>query len=128
LTEKKHVDFACSDGGAIHGRVKNVPAGWEGNLWAVAFTKTAIQAETRVNPDGTFSFAQLPPGEYGLKVGHDAYHDWEVPGGLFGLPDSVWLLQVDPWQRAKLATVRPGSETSGVELELPTLQANDDNN
>ena len=25
---------------------------------------------------------------------------------------------------SKIATVRPGSETSGVELELPTLQAN----
>ena len=56
LNEKKHLDIECTDGGSIHGRVKNVPAGWEGNLWAVAFTKTAIRAETRVNPDGTFSF------------------------------------------------------------------------
>jgi hypothetical protein len=128
LNEKKHLDIACTDGGAIHGRVKNVPAGWEGNLWAVAFTKDAIQAEARVNADGTFSFPQLAPGEYGLKVGHDAYHDWEVPGGFFDLPPSVWLIREDPWQRAKIATVRSGSETSGIELELPALQANDVNN
>jgi hypothetical protein len=72
LNEKKHLDIACTEGGSIRGRVTNVPSGWEGNLWAVAFTKTAIQAEARVNTSGEFSFPHLPPGEYGLKVGHDA--------------------------------------------------------
>ena len=127
LNEKNRLDIECVDGGAVHGCVKNVPAGWEGNLWAVAFTKSAIQAETCVNADGTFSFSQLPPGEYGLKVGHDAYHDWEVPGGkLDESSEAIWQLRADPWQRAKIVTVRPGSESSGVELELPALQANDD--
>ena len=125
--EKKHLDIECVDGGSIHGRVKNVPTGWEGNLWAVAFTKSAIQAEKPVNADGSFSFSQLPPGEYGLKVGHDAYHDMEVPRGKAAMSNpALNEKKADPWQRAVMATVRSGSETSGVELVLPLRQGNDD--
>ncbi len=125
--EKKHIDIECVDGGSIRGRVKNVPTGWEGNLWAVAFTKSAIQSETPVKADGSFSFSQLPPGEYGLKVGHDAYHDMEVPRGKSAMSNpALYEKKADPWQRAVIATVIPGSETSGVELELPARQGNDD--
>ena len=127
LNEKKHLDIECVDGGSIRGLVKNVPNGWEGNLWAVAFTKSAIQAETLVNADGLFSFSQLPPGEYGLKVGHDAYLDSEVPRGKSEMSNpGLWDKKADPWQRAVIATVKPGSEATGVELELPARQGNDD--
>jgi hypothetical protein len=122
LNEKRQLDIACTEGGSIRGRVTNVPAGWEGNLWAVAFTKTAIQAEARVNASGAFSFPRLPPGEYGLKVGHDGYHDPDVPQGN-KIPKEMWELKPEPWKRAKLVTVEPGHETSGVELELPPEQA-----
>jgi Carboxypeptidase regulatory-like domain len=118
LNEKRQLDIACTDGGSIRGRVANVPTGWEDNLWAVAFTKTAIQAEARVKASGEFSFPQLPPGEYGLKVGHDAYHDSEVPQGN-SIPKEMWELKPEPWKRAKIVTVKSGHETSGVELELP---------
>jgi hypothetical protein len=123
--EKRQLDIECTDGGSINGSVKYVPAGWERNLWAIAFAKTGIQAEARVNSDATFAFSQLPPGEYGLKVGHDAYLDSEVPGGkMTSWSPSVWELKEDAWQRAKLVTVRPDSETNGVELELPARQGN----
>ena len=83
LNEKQTLDIACTEGGRIRGRVKDVPPGWEGHLWVVAFSKTAVREEARVAPDGTFSLPPLPPGEYGLKVGHDAYEDAEVyPGPL----------------------------------------------
>jgi Carboxypeptidase regulatory-like domain len=118
LNEKKQLDITCTEGGSIRGRVKNVPAGWEGNLCAVAFTKNAIQAEARVNASGRFSFPQLPPGEYGLKVGHDGYHDPDVPQGA-DIPKEMWELKPEPWKRAKVVTVSAGHETSGVELELP---------
>jgi len=127
LNEKRHLDIECVDGGSIYGRVKNVPHNWEGNLWAVAFTKSAIQAETPVNADGSFSFSQLPPGEFGLKVGHDAYLDSEVPRGKAALSNlALYKQMADPWKRALITTVRPGSITSGVELELPAREGNDD--
>ena len=37
------------------------PPGWEGHLWVVAFSKTAIREEARVAPDGTFSPPPCPP-------------------------------------------------------------------
>jgi hypothetical protein len=120
LNEKRQLDIVCTEGGSIRGRVTNVPSGWEGNLWAVAFTKTAIQAEAQVNANGQFSFPQLAPGEYGLKVGHDAYQDSEVPrGSLDKIPKEMWALKPEPWKRAKVVTVSAGQETSDVELELP---------
>ena len=97
-----------------------MPADWKGHLWVVAFTKTAIQMETRVTPDGMFSFSLLPPGEYGLKVGYDGYQDSEVPQGSYTeWAKDVWEKRSDPWHRAKVVTVETDHEMSGVELELP---------
>ena len=79
-----------------------------------------IQAETRISRDGEFCFKMLPPGEYGLKVGHDAYKDSEVPHPL---SPEEWKnaseKKADPWQRAKVVNVTTGRETKDVELELP---------
>ena len=123
LNEKKKLDIACSEGGGIQGRIKNVPPGWEGHLWVVAFTKDDIRMETRVDNNGAFSFSKMPPGEYGLKVGHDAYHDSEVPTGDFTkLPKEARESMNDPWQRAKRVDVKADIELSGLELELPQGQ------
>ena len=120
LNEKKSLDIACTLGGCIRGRVKDVPRGWEGQLWVVAFSKTAIREESRAAPDGTFSFPALPPGEYGLKVGHDAYDDPEVyPGSLMRDHPEAFKENADPWKRAKVVSVRAGQTTEGVEVELP---------
>src|SRR4051794_13492739 len=105
--------IVCTHGGSIRGRLTNVPRGWAGNLWVVAFTETAIRAEARAGADGQFCFTKVAPGEYGLKVGHDAYADSDVPRG-FPQP----MAQADPWERATRVTVNPGRETAGVELEL----------
>jgi hypothetical protein len=117
LNEKKRLDVVCTEGGGIRGRVKNVPAGWKGHLWVVAFAKNAIQRETRADPDGAFSFSLLPPGEYGLKVGYDDYQDSEVAQGEYH--EEVREKKSDPWRRAKVITVEASREASGVELELP---------
>ena len=121
VNERKKLDVACVGGGALRGQVKNVPEGWQGNLWAVAFSRSAVRAETRVADDGTFAFDALPPGRYGLKVGHDAYKDSEVPGrnGLQSIPEDAWNKISDPWKRAVKATVTAGQTTEGLELELP---------
>jgi RNA polymerase sigma factor (sigma-70 family) len=123
LNEMKKLDIVCREGGRIRGRVTGVPPGWEGNAWVVAFSKAAVREEARVAPDGTFAMQALPPGEYGLKAGHDAYDDAEVYPGDVRLVardhPEVFKEAADPWKRAKVVTVRSGEETSGVEVEFP---------
>jgi hypothetical protein len=118
LREEKKLDIACVQGGTISGTVKNVPAGWEGHLWAIAFTKTGIRAEMRVTSDGTFRLEHLPPGEYGVKVGHDAYLDAEVPRGS-KMTEADEKRPADGWKTARRVRVEPGHVSGGVELELP---------
>jgi hypothetical protein len=115
--EKRSLDIACVDGGTINGTVTNRPAPWSDHLWIVAFTDTGVRAETRVKPDGTFSFRQLPPGRYGLKVGHDTFHDSEVAHGP--VSEEAWNTVSDPWKRATAVELSPGQESPGIELQLP---------
>jgi hypothetical protein len=113
--EEKTLAIACGTAGAIRGRVKNMPPGWAEHLWVVAFTDTSLRAEAKVDAEGRFSLAQLAPGTYGLKVGHDAYDDSDIPRG-FPTPPLWWA---DPWSRALKAAVRAGSTTEDVVLDLP---------
>ncbi len=55
------VDIACTAGARIRGRVRNVPAGWEGHLWVIAFNKTGIRDEARVDAQGEFALPPLRP-------------------------------------------------------------------
>lgn len=119
LNEEKALDIACTLEGSIAGRVQHVPEDWRGNLLVVAFTKTGIRYETRVGRDGSFRFACLPPGEFGLKVGHDAYDDSEVPRNIRNLSKEDWEKLADPWKRAKIVNVKPDRGASGIELQLP---------
>jgi hypothetical protein len=118
LREEKKLDIACVKGGTISGTVKKIPAGWEGHLWAIAFTKTGIRAETRVNADGTFRLEHLPPAEYGVNVGHDAYLDAEVPRGS-KMTQADEKRPANAWKTARLVRVAPGHVSGEVELELP---------
>jgi hypothetical protein len=118
LHQATTLDIACVKGGVIGGRVKGIPTGLEGHLWVVAFSKTAIRAEARVGRDGGFALPPLPPGEYGLKVGHDAYEDPDVPRGL-DIPEEDWTRPADPWKRAKLVEMESGRDHAGIEVEFP---------
>jgi hypothetical protein len=119
LRQEKKLNIACVKGGSVAGRVKNVPKGWEGHLWVVAFTKTGIRAETRVDLDGTFRLDKLPPGEYGVKAGHDAYLDAEVPRRGQKIPQEAREKRADPWKNARVVRVEIGRLTADVVLELP---------
>ncbi|MSQ95109.1 MAG: carboxypeptidase regulatory-like domain-containing protein [Gemmataceae bacterium] len=118
LRQEKKLDIACVKGGSIAGNIKNVPKGWEEHLWVVAFTKTGVRADTRVNPDGTYRLNKLPPGEYGVKVGHDAYLDAEVPRGK-ALPKEAWEKLAEPWKNARVVRVQADRLSDDVKLELP---------
>jgi hypothetical protein len=123
LNENKQLDISCTAGGSISGRVKNVPPGWEGCLRVVAFNKmTGLRKEIRVGADGGFCIKLLPPGEYGLKVGHDAYKDSEVPRAKEhkDIPREAWDTKSDPWKRATVVNVQADREISGIELDLPS--------
>lgn len=121
LNESKRVDVTCGEGGTITGRVANVPAGCEGQLWVVAFDRTLFRFEARVGRDGTFRLEHLPPGEFGLKVGHEGYQDPEVPRLNQGrkYPPGTFNKVAEPFATAVLATVQPAMVSDGVVLELP---------
>jgi hypothetical protein len=120
LKEQKSLPITCTQGGRIRGRVTGIPAGWEGHARVLAFSKTAVQAEVRVDPNGQFTLPSLPPGEYGLKAGHDAYDDAEYyPGKLAREHPESFNEMADPWKRAKFVTVRPGRDSVIVEVEFP---------
>jgi hypothetical protein len=72
---KLTVDIAVTEGGAIEGRVENVPAAMAGQVWVIAFDTTILRREVVASPDGTFRLDNLPAGRFGLKAGHDAYTD-----------------------------------------------------
>ncbi len=120
LNEHKTLDITCVEGGVIRGRVRGVPSGWEGHVWVVAFSKTAVQAEAQAEATGAFLLPPLPPGEYGLKVGHDAYEDAETyPGALALQHREAFQQTADPWKRAKVVKVQARRDTEGVEVEFP---------
>ena len=50
LKETKSLYIATTPGGIIQGQATGVPPGWEGFSYVVAFNRTGVQAETRVEP------------------------------------------------------------------------------
>jgi len=114
------VDIAVTDGGAIEGRVENVPATMAGQVWLIVFDTTILVREALVSADGTFRLENLPPGRFGLKAGHDAYSDPHVPRSKEGEkrdPKDFQKLAL-PWQGAVVVTVEPGKTTRGVVVDF----------
>lgn len=113
------VAVAATEPGRLSGKVSERPVKWDGYLWVVAYSKNGYRSEARVGDDGTFHFPALPPGEYGLKVGHDLFTDEEIMAEEPQPP--AWKIQppADPWKRAKLATVESGKSTTVDSLTLP---------
>ena len=114
------VDIAVTQGGAIEGRVENVPTAMAGQVWVIAFDATILRREALVSADGTFRLEDLPPGRYGLKAGHDAYTDPHVPRWKAGeKPDPKdFQKPAEPWQGAVVVTVEPGETARGVVVDF----------
>jgi hypothetical protein len=121
---QRTIDVAATEGGSIAGRVEHVPEAMAGQVWVVAFNENIIRREARLGRDGTFRLDGLPPGRYGLKVGHDAYKDPHIPEihgfGQKRTPEelALWDKKAEPWQGAVEATVRAGATTSGLLLDF----------
>ena len=114
------VDIVVTEGGAIEGRVENVPAAMAGQVWVIAFDATILRREALVSADGTFRLEDLPPGRYGLKAGHDAYTDPHVPRSKAGekLDPKDFEKLAEPWQGAVVVTVEPGKTARGVVVDF----------
>jgi hypothetical protein len=113
------VDIAVNEGGAIEGRVENVPAAMAGQVWVIAFDTTILSREAVVSADGTFRLDDLPPGRFGLKAGHDAYTDPHVPRGEGEQRDPKEFEKLaEPWQGAVVVTVEPGKTMRGVVVDF----------
>ena len=119
LSREKPTPFTATEPGRLTGKVPDRPEKLEGYLWVVAFSKNGHRAEARVGSNGTFSFLNLPPGEYGLKVGHDLFVDEDVTAEEPQAP--AWKIQppADPWKRARIIAVAPGKITTVDDLTLP---------
>jgi hypothetical protein len=113
-------DIPVADGGAIEGRVANVPAAMAGQVWVIAFDSGVIRREVLAAAAGTFRLQDLPPGRYGLKAGHDAYVDPHVPRWKVGeqRDPAMWQKSAEPWQGAVTVTVEPGRTSRGVVIDL----------
>jgi hypothetical protein len=114
------VDIAVTRGGAIEGHVESVPAAMAGQVWVIAFDATILRREVLVSADGTFRLDDLPPGRYGLKVGHDAYSDPHVPRSKPGerLDPKDFQKLAEPWQGAVVVAVEPGKTVRGVVVDF----------
>ncbi len=79
MGQTRKLDIELEPGGSISGKVRGIPADAAGQWWVVAFDRGVWRSETRINKDGSFRLDRLPAGEYGLKVGHDGFHDADNP-------------------------------------------------
>ena len=116
----RRVDIAAVEGGTIEGRVENVPPAMAGMIWVVAFDDAIRKGQARVAADGSFRLADLPPGRYGLKAGHDAYSDPHSLQDLGGREEirKQGRMPAEPWQGAVVVEVRPGETACGVVLDF----------
>lgn len=112
------VDLEIPESGSIQGRLANVPKGMAGQLWVIAFDRTLHRAEARVSIDGTFRITHLPPGEYGLKAGHDGYQDPEVPCGE-NIPKELFEQAAKPWHAAVIVRVGSAQKVTGINVACP---------
>jgi hypothetical protein len=110
---QRTIDLAAAEGGSIAGRVEHVPEAMAGQVWVVAFNENIVRREVRAGRDGAFRIDGLPPGRYGVKVGHDAYRDPHISEERAQRPKKA-----EPWQGAALATVRRGATSSGLLLDF----------
>ncbi|HEY1784864.1 MAG TPA: carboxypeptidase-like regulatory domain-containing protein [Pirellulales bacterium] len=110
-------DLDLPVGGTIRGRVKDVSPDCAERLWVVAFARRPYCAAVPVDRDGRFVVAEVPPGEIGLKVGHEGYLDSDVPRAPFA--EDAWQQIAEPWKRATLIDAGANQEIGGIELEYP---------
>jgi hypothetical protein len=120
--ETKYIEVVPRAGGGLRGLVTNhssvaLP------LYAILFSDVGLQYETRVKADGSFEFADVFPGTYGLKVGCDSIPDTEVPdfsdeNMTFESQFEVSVQQSQPWSRAKRVIVNQGQVLKGIEVDF----------
>lgn len=114
------LDIALQPGAAIRGRVTGVPEAMRGRLFVVAFDQYVVRRDVRIAVDGSFAVTNLPPGSYGLRVGHDdAELLAEAWPEVYG--DESNEEEARPWAGVELLHVKAGQTLTGV--TVPYVQA-----
>ena len=111
------MNLEITAGGNIDGKVEGIPADLAGQVWVVAFNDNVFSCETRVQKDGAFSFKDIPPGNYGLKAGHDNY--FEKPD--LGEKESQ-TKPADPWKKAVKVIVEDGKTAANIAIRFPEIE------
>lgn len=116
--EEQTCDLNLQPGGTIRGRVIGVAPEIAERLSVVAFGHTPFRRAAPVDRNGEFVLDDVPPGEIGLKVGHEGYLDADVP--RYPWPNNdVWKASAEPWKRAVSVTVIANQDAGRIELEYP---------
>lgn len=104
-----HRDMVMSpvEGGAIKGKVLNASFFPDTGLWAILFNEGTIREARQVDLQGHFGFHDVPPGQYGVKVGFLGFRDREVCRGWTESPTDRER-PVNPWARAVKVQVQSG--------------------
>ncbi len=117
----KQLELSTQASGKVRGQVSHISDA-KGPLWAVLFSRTGLQYETRVGTDGRFEFQNVYPGNYGLKAACESVRDSEIPAlpnptdDEFTIEKSYEVHEVPsrPFRRATRITVNAGQTTEGV--------------
>jgi hypothetical protein len=112
--EEKTCDLVLPAGATLRGRVRGVAPEIAQRLWIVAFARAPFRATTPVDREGEFTLVNVPPGEIGLKVGHEGYLDADVARQPWSKDafDAIGK----PWKRAVVVNVQAGVDIGGLEL------------
>lgn len=120
--ETKSLELTPQTAGRLRGVVTN-HSSLTLPLYAIMFSKLGIQYETRVKTDGSFEFADVYPGTYGLKIGCDSILDTDVPGISDKNMATEERLEIhrkpsQPWRRAERVVVNEGQVLNGIAVKF----------
>lgn len=110
--------FEAVPPGKIQGSVQDVPPMMRGRLWAVAFDEAVVRRAVRIRADDTFVFEGLPPGDYGIRVGHDSWSRLQGNYPEIFPKDAEEPITAQPWTGIEPIHLAPGATVDSIEVRF----------